>query len=170
MDALGHRVVTSRLAAVALGGCALCACAYQPGSFRAPGQREFGSARATVGCLDVAIAGRWGRSGSIGQVIEFDFGNRCDRPVTVDFTALHAFGVDERGQGHALAIHDPRGEVRPLGLEARTVGREVLELRRRAAVTRLRSACVDVARIVAGAAPLWICVRRPGESLARKRP
>jgi hypothetical protein len=166
MDGLEYRVVTSRLAVVALG---VCACGYQPGSFRAPGEREFGRARATVGCLDVAIAGRWGQA-AIAPAIEFDFGNRCDRAVTVDFAALRAVGRDDRGRAQALIIHDPRREIRPLGLEARTAGREVLELRPGTAVGGIRSACVDVARIVAAAAPRWLCVTRLRESLAREAP
>ena len=136
------RVAGSKLAAAAaaLGACAIGAgtigavavaggCGYRPGSFRGDlAGGGFNGERATVGCLDVAVAGRWSRGPAIAQAVQLDFGNRCDRPVVVDFSALRAFGRDDGGRGHPLRIRDPRGEIRPLSLEARTVGREVLEL------------------------------------------
>jgi hypothetical protein len=175
MDALApHRVAGSTLVMVAL---AVCACGYQAGSFAGDATSAFAGARATVGCLDVSVAGRWSRASSTGQTatgqaVVVDFGNRCDRPVVVDFTTLRAFGRDAGGREHPLAIYDPRGEIRPLSLEARSAGREVLELRRQAAAgataARVRSACVDVGRLTrhAGPAPRWLCVSRPRQDPA----
>ena len=177
-----ERVARSRIAAVALalcagaaGAAAIGACGYQPGSFRgAAGRASFAGQRATVGCLDVAVAGRWSPSPTVAQAVQVDFGNRCDRPVVVDFTALRAVGRDDGGREHALAIHDPRREIHPLSLEARTAGREVIELRAGAAgqPARMQSACVDVARLASGsrgerAAPRWLCVSRPPERVVR---
>jgi hypothetical protein len=164
MDALApYRVAGSTLVMVAL---AVCACGYQPGSF-AGNSASGASARATVGCLDVSVAGRWSRVGATGQTVVIDFGNRCDRAVVVDFTTLRASGRDAGGQEHRLAVYDPRREIRPLSLEARTAGREVLELRRPvsagATAAHVRSACVDVGRLTPDAAPAprWLCVARP---------
>ncbi len=157
---------------VALAVCA--ACGYQPGSFAGqPAAGALAGARATVGCLDVAVAGRWSRAGAIGQAVVIDFGNRCDRAVVVNFTTLRAFGRDAGGREQPLAVYDPRREIRPLSLEARSAGREVLELRRAApagaTAARVRSACVDVGRLAgdAGAtAPRWLCVARPRDARA----
>jgi len=156
---------------VALAVCA-AACGYKPGSFAVePADGAFAGARTTVGCLDVAVAGRWSRAGAVGQAVVIDFGNRCDRPVVVDFTSLRAVGRDAGGREHRLAVYDPRREIRPLSLEARSAGREVLELRRRATAgataARVRSACVDIGRLTpdvtpnAAPAPRWLCVSRP---------
>ncbi|HYU16850.1 MAG TPA: hypothetical protein VEL05_12280 [Candidatus Acidoferrum sp.] len=147
------------LAMIAVG---LCACAYQPGSFRTGRPaREFAVQRATVGCLDVAVAGRWDPAHAGGQVVEIDFGNRCDRAVVVDFTALRAKGRDDEGGEGPLALFDPRKEIRPLSLEARTAGREVLEWRP-ANARRLRAACLDVSGLAGRpSTPRWLCVARP---------
>jgi len=151
----------------ALAVCAQAACGYQAGSFGEPASGAFAGARATVGCLDVSVAGRWSSPGAAGQAIVIDFGNRCDRPAMVDFTALRAFGRDAAGREHRLAIYDPRREIRPLSIEARSAGREVLELRRQApagtTAARVRSACVDVGRLSGdeAAAARWLCVARP---------
>jgi hypothetical protein len=180
MDALApYRVAGSTLVMVAL---AVCACGYQPGSFAGDATSAFAGARATVGCLDVSVAGRWSRASSTGQTatgqmatgqtVVVDFGNRCDRPVVVDFTTLRAFGRDAGGREHPLAIYDPRREIRPLSLEARSAGREVLELRRQATAgattARVLSACVDVGRLTRDAAPAprWLCVSRPRQDTA----
>ncbi len=175
MDALApHRVAGSTLV---MGALAAYACGYQPGSFAGEASGAFAGARATVGCLDVSVAGRWSQARSsgqtasgqtaTGQTVVVDFGNRCDRSVIVDFTALRAFGRDAGGREHPLAIYDPRREIRPLSLEARSAGREVLELRRQATTgattARVRSACVDVGRLTRDAAPAprWLCIARP---------
>ncbi len=181
MDALApHRVAGSTLV---MGALAVCACGYQPGTFAGEASGAFAGARATVGCLDVSVAGRWSPARSTGQTatgqtVVVDFGNRCDRPVVVDFTSLRAFGRDAGGREHRLAIYDPRGEIRPLSLEARSAGREVLELRRQATAgataARVRSACVDVGRLTrdmtpdAAPAPRWLCVSRPRRGPARE--
>jgi hypothetical protein len=161
---------------IAIAWCA-SACAYQPGSFHGRRPRlDFAGERATVGCLDIAVAGRWKAADVRGQVVEIDFGNRCDRPVVVDFTSLRAVGRDDGGREQALAVYDPAGEIRPLDLEARTVGREVLELRPAALAApaspgRLRSACLDLGRLRGGPAERWICIARPpGAAAASGQP
>jgi hypothetical protein len=187
MDALApDRVASSRLAVLALAGPALAVCAgaavgcgYRPGSFRAAGA-GFAGERATVGCLDVAVAGRWGGGAApVRQAVEIDFANRCDEPVVVDFRGLRAVGRDDLGREVPLVVGDPRGEIRPLDLEARTAGREVLELTPAqarpagsgagppASAARVTSACVDVAGLTGGAAaPRWLCVARPADPVA----
>jgi hypothetical protein len=181
MDALTpDRAAGSRLALFGLSviGPLLCAagagaCAYQPSSFRGQSAgSEFTGERATVGCLDVAVAGR--RDAAVGHAVEIQFANRCDRAVVVDFTALRAVGRDDGGHEHPLSIHDPRREIRPLDLEARTIGREVFEIRSRAkgpaSPSRLRSTCLDVGRISAPPGPpRWLCAR-PSASAAREAP
>lgn len=169
MSAAGVRPVTGwtlAIAVLALTG----ACGYQPGSFRSRlPSRDFAAARATVGCLDVAVAGRWDAART-DQVVEIDFGNRCDRPVVVDFTSLRAAARDAGGREYRLIVYDPGHEIRPLGLEARSVGREVLELRPADdAPLDMRAACVDVGLLAGGPAPpRWLCIERPRGAVARR--
>lgn len=142
-------------------GLALCACGTQSSSLRA----RSGGERATVGCLDVAVAAH--RDAAIRHAVEVQFANRCDRAVLVDFTALRAEGRGDGGHRFAMLIHDPRGEIRPLELEARTTGREVLEVTSDRAAPSPARMCLDVGRIAGSpdGPPRWLCAARiPGGS------
>jgi hypothetical protein len=140
--------------------CLGAGCTYQPGSFQHPlAAREVRGEQVTVGCLDVAIAAGAAELGTSGQVVEVFFANRCDRATVVDFAALRATGRDVDGRERALAIFDPAGQIRPLLLEARVAGREVVELRVASAPDLgVRGACVDVAALARVAGERWVCV------------
>jgi len=132
---------------------------------------DFTGQRRTVGCLDVAVATV--REASLrGRALQYTFANRCDSAVVVDLAAVRAVGRD-RGAGEVpLRLRDPRAEVRPIALEARMVGLEMLEyepvdaLYGWSANDRLfASLCVDVAHIEGpradGSAP-WLDVDHLG--------
>lgn len=113
-------------ACVALGllGCSR----YSAGSFHGGG-RDFTGQYVTVGCLDVAIASDHDPVAP-GPVVDYQFGNRCDRAVPVDLGAIRATGRTPSGEEVALVPYDPYREIRGLRLEARTAGRERLEYRK----------------------------------------
>ena len=143
------------LAALAAG------CAYRPGSFSPPGSpAAWPGEHATVGCLDIATHARPAGADRVGQVVAVWFANRCDHAITIDFTTLRATGRDAEGRELSLAIHDPDHQLRPLPLEARLTGHEVFELRSASQPdVPIRSACLDVAALVADApAERWVCV------------
>jgi hypothetical protein len=152
------RTIGATLGALALGltGCAT----YSPGSFASRGQAFTGQA-VTLGCLDLAIAGTRDAIAP-GPVVDYQFGNRCDRAIGVDFRAIRATGRTARGEQVALVAYDPYGEITGKRLEARTAGRERLEYRAaRDLSADLIEVCVEVGAITAGATPTTVCVE-PG--------
>jgi hypothetical protein len=111
----------------ALGVALASACGYHGGSFRGP-RGTFDGERVTVGCLDVAVAAH--RDAAVrGRALAFEFGNRCDRPARVDLGAVVVTGRTASGREVTMYAYDPDGELRPARLEARRVGREVIEYR-----------------------------------------
>jgi hypothetical protein len=132
----------SRLLVFAISFAA--ACAYAPGSFVGR-SGSFPGARAIVGCLDVAVTPVSGPT-QRGPVVQYTVGNRCDEVAVVDFSAVRvcpASGVD---LGPPMAPYDPKRELRPLRMEARTVITEQIEYRP-AAPSAGPALCVDVARL-----------------------
>ncbi|HWU87388.1 MAG TPA: hypothetical protein VN253_08935, partial [Kofleriaceae bacterium] len=103
---------------------ALAGCAYQPGSFMhgSGPQAVFAGQRATVACLDIAVARRPDYAAS--AVLQYRFGNRCNRPVQVDLRAAAVVGRLADGREEALAPYDPRLEMVPVRLDGRTSGGE----------------------------------------------
>lgn len=132
-----------RLRAAALIACVLAAChAYQPGTL-APGP---GGTAATAGCLDVAITPR-PELRAVGPVVEIAVANRCDRPVEIDFGSIRAPGY---------AAFDPRDEIRPALLDARSTAIEVIEYR---ALTAAAGApCFDVSELGGRAGTRPMCM------------
>lgn len=133
---------------------ALVGCAYQPGSFMHGSGPEavFAGERVTVGCLDVAVARRLDHEA--GAVLQYRFGNRCNRPVQVDLRSAAVIGRFADGKEVALAPYDPRFEMRPLRLDGRLSGGEAIAYPTPQPVTQI---CVDAATI-AGAQPArWMC-------------
>ncbi len=113
--------VLALLSMVAAGfGCR----SYQPGSFTAAGS-PFPGSKVTLECFDVAVAANVDEIAA-GSVARFSIANRCDHATVVDFTQLRAHARGESGW-HAVAPNDPRGELRPAVLEARSVATEFLE-------------------------------------------
>lgn len=151
------------------------ACAYQPGTFRQPMLGDMHGERATAGCLDVAVAAQVRPSieGTEGQVVEVSFANRCNRAVVVDFPALRATGRDRSGAERALSIYDPNGALRPLTLEARRGGREVIELVTATPLDgSVTGACLDIASLARAPETQWVCVagQGPAASVAAVQP
>jgi hypothetical protein len=119
------RALPFALALVAAGACA----GYRPGSFTMSGEPFVGELT-TAGCLDLAVdVGR--DPVAAGPVVQYQFGNRCDRAQTIDLGAVHVTGRTRSGEEVAMVAYDPLGEIRPLPLDARGSGRERIEYRTR---------------------------------------
>ncbi|MBL8627963.1 MAG: hypothetical protein JNK64_42145 [Myxococcales bacterium] len=148
--------VIARTAPIVALGLAACA-TYSPGSFAARGE-SFTGELATVGCLDVAVAGTRDAVAP-GPIVDFQFGNRCDHAVHVDLAAVRATGRTTSGEEIALVAYDPYREISRQKLEARGFGRERLEYRSaRDFGTDIALVCVDVGAITEGGAAAQLCV------------
>ena len=117
------------------------ACAYTPGSFSSY-PSSFPGARTSVGCLDIAVSPTRDTIQQ-GPVIQYTVGNRCDRVTTVDFSAVRVRSAAGVSLGPPMAPFDPARELRPLGMEARTVITELIEYRH-VAPAEGHGLCVDV--------------------------
>ncbi len=139
---------------LALGGVA-AGCGYQQGTFRDRGG-PFAGEHVTVGCLDVAVA-RHQDAAVVGSAIAYAFGNRCDRPARVDLGAIVVVGRTASGREVAMYPYDPQGELRPARLEARRIGREVIEYRA-VEPEPVVLACADIAPLAGEPGPRVVCV------------
>jgi hypothetical protein len=101
--------------------------AYQPGAIS--GQ--------TVGCLDIRVDLETDPQAQ-GPVAAYTIGNRCDAAVVVDLAAVRA-----TAGGRVVRHRDPRGEIGPKVLEARSVAQENIEYTAHAG-DRL---CLDLSRV-----------------------
>jgi len=149
---------------------AVAACTYAPGSYRAPWildvqsppRYEFPVHRATLGCIDLAI-GRVDQSYTSGPVIEYGFGNRCDRRVPLDLASVRVVAHDPDGGARPLVAYDPRGEIRAMPIVARMAGYERVEYRdpSDARAPLDGPMCVDVGGVDASIARTehWLCTR-----------
>jgi hypothetical protein len=142
---------------------ALAGCAYQPGSFRygAGPAAAFAGQRATIGCLDVEVARRPDRDA--GAVLQYRFGNRCNRPVEVDLHGVAVVGRLGDGRELLLAPYDPRLELRPARLGGRSSGGEAIAYPTPQPAARV---CVDAASIVHARPARWLCLGRAPEAAA----
>lgn len=123
--------------------------AYQPGSFRYAGA-ELAGVHGTVGCVDVAVD-RGADAAARGPVLAIAMANRCDHATRVDVSALRVVGRLGGGGAVRLAPFDPRDEIRPALLDARSVARETIEYRAPAA--DLEALCVELDGLAPGPAP-----------------
>ncbi|MBA3819377.1 MAG: hypothetical protein H0X17_10835 [Deltaproteobacteria bacterium] len=145
--------------------CALVGCTYKPGSFAYPAKR-FPGERATVGCLDVSVERRANLESK--AVLAYQFGNRCDRPVSIDLGRATVIGRTIDGTEVKLAPYDPALEIEALRLDARLVGGEALAY---PSAQPLAQVCVDVSTIAGDAPSHWMCfgaggaIARAGEQL-----
>ena len=131
---------------------ALTACAYSPGSF-SHFRQDFPGQRKTVGCIDLSIERRPDLPGG-GTVIAYEFGNRCDRPSTIDLQNVAVLARTYDGKDLRLEPFDPRAQLRPLKIDGRTAGREALAY---PADERLAEVCVDAASVAGQAPSRWVC-------------
>jgi len=134
-------------------------CAYRAGSFGA-WNHDFAGRRTTVGCLDLAIERR--ADHPTGQVLAYDFGNRCDEPLTVD---LKTASVVARTTQDDIAMlpYDPAHEIRPLPLDGGSVGAEAIEYRMDRAGGPLVAICVDAASVLGQTVSDWQCFAEPSQ-------
>jgi hypothetical protein len=144
----------TRMIRLAVLAAMLVGCAYQPGSFAygAGPEAGFAGQRATVGCLDVAIARR--ADFDSNAVLHYRFGNRCNRPVEVDLLRVAVVGRLDDGSEIQLWPYDPNDEIRPARLPGRIVGGEAIAYPARQPLTQI---CVDAASIVRLQPAQWLC-------------
>jgi hypothetical protein len=136
----------------------LVGCAYKPGSF-AHQARTFPGQRVSMGCLDLSVDRRADMNGD--PVLDYQFGNRCDEPVTIDLVNLHVIGRTAAGGEMALRPFDPNAEIHVAPLDALQAGGEALAYVSddRAAGTFVQI-CVDVSQIERTEKPRdahWLC-------------
>jgi hypothetical protein len=133
-----------------IGSLLLASCAYKPNSFQAANM-PFRGFYLSVDCLDLGIAHR---KRSDSDVIAYEFGNRCDKPVVVDLAAARVIGQTQDGEEVALYAFDPLREIRSMRIDARASGRESVEYPSNGKLERV---CVDAAAIVHATQARWIC-------------
>jgi len=138
------------LLASLLVGCTV----YHPGSFTAGA--AFAGQRATVGCLDVAVARRADRESS--AVLQYQFGNRCNRDVEVALGRVAVIARFADGSEEALVPYDPRFQIRPARLSGRLTGQEAIAY---PTPRRALQVCADLSTITP-AAVAHAAARRPG--------
>ncbi|HEY5923140.1 MAG TPA: hypothetical protein VIV11_15785 [Kofleriaceae bacterium] len=137
------------IAALVLAGCA-----YKPDSFR-QGSASFRGFYISVDCLDLGIDHR--KRDNRMDVIAYEFGNRCDKPVVVDLAAARVYGRTADGEEVELYAFDPMSEIRPVRIDARAYGREAIEYPSSHTLDRV---CIDAAAIAHVSPPNWICFNR----------
>lgn len=137
---------------VVIAVATLAGCAYHPGSFHRPGSPgAFPGKQTTIGCVDLAVNIRPDYDGA--AVLEYSFGNRCNQPTTIDLAAAAVWGTTESGE-QRLYPFDPNQEIRPLPIEGRLFGHEVIAYPMPQLASRV---CVDAASIVDVQPPQWMC-------------
>lgn len=145
---------------IAVLAAALGACGYQAGSFQHP-TADFEGSRVTVGCIDAAVT-PYTDPHVFGPAASFTVANRCDAAVLVDL-AVPATAALLDGSMTPLVLRDPRDQVHPVLLEARTVGQEHLEYI--APAKPAREVCFDLAGVDVEAArrePILVCLAAKG--------
>lgn len=131
---------------------ALIGCAYRPGSF-SHFRQDFPGQRTTVGCIDLAVERRPDLT-SGGAVLAYEFGNRCDRPATIDLANVRVKARTYSGTDLDLVAYDPDWQLRPLEIDGRAAGKEAIAY---PADERLAEVCVDIASVVQQGPARWLC-------------
>lgn len=130
-------------------------CSYSPGSYTYA-TKTFVGQRATVGCIDLAVDRRPDHEGA--AVLAYRFGNRCDSRQMIDFSRVTVVGRDAEGHELQLVPFDPTSEIRPLPIDARLAGGEVLAYH---AQKHLVQVCVDAASLARKTPERWLCFAQP---------
>jgi len=133
-------------------GLAAAGCGYHAGSFAGPSGPFVGFA-STVGCLDITVARK--PDSDLGPVLAFDFGNRCARPIVVDFQHARVEAVTGDGRRIALAPYDPDGDIVAERLDAQLWGHEAIAYD---AGEPAPQVCIDLATIAHVAGTQWKCL------------
>src|SRR5688572_30647448 len=136
-----------------LGSLVLGGCPYQADSFSHL-REPFPGVYVSVKCLDIAINRKEHRGDR--DVISYQFGNRCDQPAVVDLASAKVYGHPDAGEPILLRAYDPLREIRPMLLDARSVGRESIEYPSGATFQRV---CIDAASIARATPARWICFK-----------
>jgi hypothetical protein len=123
-----------------LPGCS--APPYVPGSLLVAPPCRNEQEQATAACNRVVAPNR--------PLVAFTFGNRCNAPVAVDFARIRATAHDPYAGDEPMTVFDPRSEIHPAVLGARTRGREVIEFDRAEEDRPFVSLCVDVSSLAEG--------------------
>lgn len=97
-------------------------CCYHAGSF-ADTAGPFPGPRFALPCLDLSVA-LVHSAPAAGPVVQYSFGNRCRRSVTVDLAAARVTARATTGEVVTLHPYDPRREIRALPLDGLLSGRE----------------------------------------------
>jgi len=166
--------MSERMRGVALIVVAAACQGYRAGAFRGLGH-EFTGERLTVGCLDVAIEAVADPAAE-GTAVGFTLGNRCDAAVRVDLRAATATVHYRDGRAGPAVPFDPRRELRPAWLEARSIAREVIEYQAPHDAGPPFEVCLDLARIDTSEPsplPVTVCIPTatatdPDPALARR--
>ncbi len=135
----------------ALAALVLVGCAYREGSFNYT-DHAFTGQRTTLGCVDLAVDRRNDAKGV--AVIVYDFGNRCDRAVTIDLAYATVIGRTDAGDPVVLKPYDPNNEIRPLRLEGRSAGGETIAYE---SERHLAQVCIDLATVTHEGAAKVVC-------------
>jgi hypothetical protein len=135
----------------------LTACAYQPGTF-GQGGLAFPGARATQGCLDIAVDRLADLPDSADPVLRWTFGNRCDHETVVDLMAPRVRARLRDGRELALELIDGLRQIEPRRIDGRRIGTEAIAYRGALpADAELAAVCVDEAAIAHVAPEHWTC-------------
>lgn len=123
---------------------AAAGCSYHAGSF-ADTTGPFPGPRFALPCLDLSVA-LVHSAPAAGPVIQYSFGNRCRRSVTVDLAAARVTARASTGEVVNLQPYDPRREIRALPLEGLLSGREQIFYLGPQSMSAI-SICIDASRI-----------------------
>ena len=148
-------------------------CTYRPGELVAWPDGPSHAAR-TRGCLDVAVVlADDERIAPPSAVLDYRFGNRCERSATVDLVRVAAFGVAKDGSRHDLTAFDPQSQIHPLPLEVGSQGSEAIRydvFKSDTQSERFEKICVDLTRIAddgvvvrTGSDGELVCLAVPGD-------
>lgn len=143
--------MAARMRLVVIAALASGCSSYAPGSFAYP-SKLFPGQRATVGCLDISVDRRPDYDGK--AVLDYQFGNRCDEPVTIDLAHVPVTGRTADGSEVRLEAYDPNLEMIAMKIDARKAGGEAIAY---AVAQPLVQVCADAAAIGESKENRWMC-------------